>query len=119
MNFKRITVANDFCQLSETLITNVNFQLNFGVFASSQLFFWPFVICQLTPGPSKPSNICPKYTSSVPRNSWEQFSESEVTVSLDHRSLKTACFSQQTISKHRRYRSIFSHKIKALVYICC
>ena len=50
--------------------------------------------------------------------SHKQFFESEVTASLDHRPRKTACLSEQTMSKDR-YPSMFSHQMDAIFYICC
>ena len=75
MNFKMISMAEDFRQFSVNLTTNVSFQLHFGFLLVVSKFF--LAICQLSVNPSRPSIICPKWTLSVTRNSCEHFSESE------------------------------------------
>ena len=83
----------------------------------------PEDFCQLSVifPPSRPSKICPKWTSSVPRNSCKQFSEGEVQLQfpLDHRSQKTAGLLLRTDN----VQILISENIFApnggYFYICC
>ena len=59
MSLWNIKVNQVFYQLSVKPSTNVSFQLNFKLFVSCKLKFWPFVSCQLIPsGPSFNTRIC-------------------------------------------------------------
>ena len=59
MSLWNIKVNQVFHQLSVKPSTNVSFQLNFKLFVSCKLKFWPFVSCQLIPSrPSFNIRIC-------------------------------------------------------------